>query len=373
MPLSSEVSGLINFFVCELFIMGYVLFITTVIAGALNHQATNKGGELQFVVFDLPHVGGGLVMNRGISRTVLILLRLATLIAVTVSSFGLEGRSKVTTTTRTGVVRRPGLPPLRSYEDFFEVTELQKRCAQTDNGRLIFGSVINGTCYPTVTDHVYIRSLSLSFEVFNFSARDCLKTENETFHYTTYHCTDCDIACFGISQLEFGRCKSLLYESESVAWICPSFSAMPNVTNQVHCQRLEASTKDIKEWMKVYKLRTEDVETAVFGAAYGFKETKTVAVPDRQQNVTSVTLFWIIPVLVEIMIVIVTTVWAISLRYGTGAFPIAHDERSLSRLLRHYSDLGDRKVTPTEYRRAIQEVQAVAFRTQQPSQADDLT
>lgn len=343
LPISSEISGLVNFLACELIVMSYIMFVTSFIAGSLNYRGLQKGVPLTLTVFESRFgIGGGLVMNSSRARWLLILLRFTVLVAVTVSNFGLEGRTRNTTAFHEASVRGPGRLEYLSTASLFHATERRMRCAQTVGDELVFGAVIDGHCYPSLTTDVHVTSIALNFTRFNASALDCSVTPEERLHFTVYRCRGMDVSCLGVfygnEYVEQGRCESVIYERD-YSWLCPVHSARPGIIDEfVECRKVRARKSDIGLWPEILRYRTDDLETAIFGAAYGVEERKLVSVPTGEKNVTVVTLFWLVPAVYEIVVVWIVTIWGIRLSMS-GATNVGNDERGLTRLLRRKLDL----------------------------------
>lgn len=342
LPLSSEIAGFINFLTLELIVMSYIMFATSVIAGSLNYRAIQKGTTLSLKVFDVPHIGGGLVMNASRARWLLIFIRFSALVAITVSNFGLEGRTRPIVKFQEALVRRPGVLEPLNTATLFNATERRMRCAKTDGDKLVFGAVLDGFCYPSLNTDVHVQSISLNFTQFNASALGCTVVPEEELFFTVYRCRDMDLNCLGLfyggEEVEKGRCESVIYE-ENVSWLCPVHSARPGVVDEpVECRLIRARRTDIARWPDIFRYRTDDLETAVFGAAYGVEERKLVAVPTGEENVTIVSMFWLVPAIYEICIVWIVTIWGIFLMVR-GAKNVGNDERGLTRLLRRRLDM----------------------------------
>lgn len=350
-PISSEIANLINFVACELLIMSYTMYVTSYIAGALNYVQLDKGRSLTLRVFNSPFgIGGGLVMSSSRGRWVLIMLRFTILVAITTSNFGLEGRTRVLSESRLGVVRIPGrIDPLNTTT-LFAATERQMRCAQTSNDTsTIYGAVIDDKCYPSLSTNLRVKSISISYTHFNASAVGCAVVPNKHLYFTVFRCRGVDLNCLGIfnestTTVEKGRCESVIYEKD-YSWLCPVDSARPGVIDEpVRCLRVEARRADIERWTEVFRYSTQNLQRAIFGAAYGVEERKMVTVPVGQRNVTIVTLFWLVPAVCEVIVIWIATVWAITL-LRQGAKNVGNDEDGLTRLLKNKLDISKTRLS----------------------------
>lgn len=324
--------------------MAYVMYGSSMVAGALNHRCIKLGTNLRLKVFDFPHIGGGIIMNPSIARWALILIRLSTLIAIAVSNYGLEGQTRILTKFEEATVRRPGPIKDLNVSKLYRATERQKRCAQTVGDEFVFGAVINNKCFPKLSNNVFVHSLALEFTKFNATAKNCSRTRvNYRRQYMVFKCEGVDISCL----MEFGKglrvrqvlCESVIYHKNE-SWLCPVYSAVPWQSEKVECRRLRARQADISGWTNILYEGTFDLETAVFGAAYGIEVRKFMEVPTGSKNITVVGLFWLIPAVYEILMVCIIAVWATVLRVK-GFRVVAHDENGLARLLRRRVDVSN--------------------------------
>lgn len=316
--------------------MAYVMYMTSIISGTLNYKQLSSGKDLDLKVFDFPHIGGGLVMSASRARTVLILIRLIALVAIAVANFGLEGRTALMTEVREAVIRRPGIVEKANTGVIFDATELQRRCARTVNGELKFGAVIDGNCYHSVSEGVYITGMSLNFTSFNKSAVGCSIERNERRLLTVYRCEDVDMSCLGLFRegdvVSKGRCQSVIYDAVGV-WLCPVLSVRPGVEDeQVLCRRMYARREDVSQWPTVFWTFTLDLETSLFGSAYAQEERRQVEVPTSDRNITVITLYWLIPAAIQLFLVWVVTAWAIVVRRH-GKKVIFNDEAKLTKFI----------------------------------------
>lgn len=332
--ISSEVAGVGNFLLCELVAMAYIMHVSGLVAGALNHGRVKNGEKICLRPFDAPHFGGGLVMGKTASRYLLIFLRVSAVVAVAVGNFGLEGRTKIVTESHVGVVRSPGKMAPLSRANLFNATERRMRCATVQGEDLLFGTVVDGLCYHDLRTAVYVQSLGLQYHQFKADAVNCVKHVEKDMHFTVFRCDGADISCMGLEMDGMswrGRCESVLYR-EDESWLCSIESALPGMRNvPVECRKMKASREAVEQWTSIFRYRTTDLMTAVFGAAYGVEKRELVRIPVGERNVTVVTLFWMVAIGYLGLVVVGVSIWAFVV--GGGRRRFAHDENGLLRLL----------------------------------------
>lgn len=347
-PVASEVTNLVNFLTLDLLLLPYVMHVSGLLAGYANHATLCKGRTLRLVVFDIPLVGGGIVMSRCWQRSFFILVRLSVVAAVAVCNFGLEGRSRSALVTREATVRMPGILN-DSFKTIYDATERRMRCSDsTENGDFKFGAVVDDQCYLDVEDHVYITRIAFNVTNITVSATNCKPVVRCPEAATTYHCDGADLVCGGTPKdsgceisygVEFRSCLSVVYEpSEDFGWVCLEGWLMPgNVSEKLPCRGFQAKRRDVKNWVRHYIWATPDPLVALFGSAYGVEARKNVTLPMGERFVTVVRASWLVPMLWVVCVAVGLTIWWF-LQCMTGSQVIAHDERGLTKLLNKQID-----------------------------------
>lgn len=101
----------------------------------------------------------------------------------------------------------------------------------------------------------------------------------------------------------------------------------------MNCRDIQALRNDIQAWTTVYRKSTTDLLNSLFIAAYGATERKELVLPGKNHAVTIVSLWWFIPILVEILLFFSLFIW-----YGVLTFTsqkgLANNERSLLKMLK---------------------------------------
>lgn len=360
-PLPSEAVSLINFLVLDIFLLSYIMHMSGLLAGHANHYMLRSRRKLHLVAFDIPLVGGGIVMARNWRRLLFILLRLSVVAAVAVCNFGLEGRSARIFAERDVNIRAPGLLS-DPFATIFSVTEPRIHCHNSTHDKdYKLGLVADGRCYRDVIDHVhvYVSSLGPSVEKIQASAKDCRKeVHGEEFPLTVYRCDAADLVCLGGSCWNHGiannTCKVMVYsDNDKYAWGCQgdyNLRLQPGEENkELQCRRLGARRKDLDNWLEIYIHIVMHVKErsniwsawdddnllfrAVFASAYGVEKRVRVRLPvEEEQPVTVVRLWWLIPTLWVLGVAAIVTVWRLVHMFKRSPV-IAHDERRLVRLL----------------------------------------
>lgn len=342
-PFASELTNMVNFITLDLVLLPYVMHVSGLLAGYANHSTLSKARELRLVVFDIPLVGGGIVMSRCWLRTFFIIVRLSVVAAVAVCNFGLEGRSRAELVTREATVRVPGVLN-DSFNTIYMATERRMRCSDsTENGDFKFGAVMDDRCYLEGTDDVYISKLAFDSTNITASATSCESHVRCSDLATTFHCDRVDLVCSGTSKdsgcevaagVQFRSCVSVVYDpSDASGWICLEGWLMPGIASErALCRQFWARRQDVQDWVKLYLSVTADPLVALFGSAYGQEARRNVTVPDGEKSLTIVQAIWIVPMIWVVIVAVVLTIWLFWCRV-TGAHVIAHDERGLTKLL----------------------------------------
>lgn len=361
--LPSEAVSLINFLVLDIFLLSYIMHMSGMLAGHANHNMLRSRRGLHLVAFDIPLVGGGIVMARNRRRLLFILLRLSVVVAVAVCNFGLEGRSVRLFAEHDVNIRAPGrlLDPVATI---FTVTEPRIRCHNSTHDKdYKLGLVADGRCYSDVIDHVHVFSLGRSVEKTQASAKGCREDVHceGGFPLTVYRCDAADLVCQGASSIcpKHGiandTCKALAYsDNDKYAWVCQdrdyNLRLQPDEEDkEVQCRGLSASRKDLDKWLDIYIYILMDVVErsdiwsawndedlllrAVFASAYGVEKRVRVRLPnEEEQPVTVVRLWWLLPTLWVLGVAAIVTVWRLVHMFKRSPI-VAHDERGLVRLL----------------------------------------
>lgn len=341
LPIPSELCGLANFLMVDIFMLSYIMYISGILAGYVNDRCVRERMSLQLVTFNVPVIGGGIVMNRGPCRRIFIALRLSVVIAVAACNFGLEGRSVQAFDERKAMVRGPGRMSDKSIESVHNATERNLRCGNAVGDDIVFGSVVDGQCYLNIHSHVTIRNLTMNRVRLWESAKNCTRHERCGIHTMVYRCEAADIVCaasplcFDSGSEGVGRCGSVSYE-EGYAWICEYNALTPDgVPTPVNCRGIAARREDISGWVDLYNVGTDDVVVAVFGSAYGMSKAVEVRIPNGVKVVTIVNLWWVIPVSWVLAVFLLLTVWSMALSWRGGRV-IAHDEAGLLCIIEKY-------------------------------------
>lgn len=334
---------MVNFIALDLVLLPYVMHVSGLLAGYANHSTLSKTRKLRLVVFDIPLVGGGIVMSRCWLRTFLIIVRLSVVAAVAVCNFGLEGRSRAKFVTREAAVRVPGVLN-DSFFTIYKATERRMRCSDSmENGDFKFGAVIDDRCYLEGTDGVYISKLAFESANITVSATSCESHVRCSYSTTTFQCDRVDHVCVGnpkdsgcegANGVQFRSCVSVVYDySDASGWICLEGWLTPGIASErALCRQFWARRQDVQDWVNLYISDTDDPLVALFGSAYGQEARRNVTVPDGEKSLTIIQAIWIVPMIWVVGVAVVLTIWWFLCRV-TGAHVIAHDERGLTKLL----------------------------------------
>ena len=347
LPLASEFANLLNFFICDIIFVAIIMKTTSVLAGMWNQSQLSKSKGLYLHSVPLPHVGGGIVMRRSFSLVALVLIRVSVIAAICVSNFGLQGRSQ-SFTSRDVSIRRPGpfpkMPPFKIPEYLFNTTQIRQHCLYNGDGDLEFASVIDEKCFPQMRTELYIKTLALTFVNITRTLKNCKRVKTIPNFFTIVQCDDIDMNCLGphenTGKLDPASCEAVVYDGD-VSWHCPyrnGFHLDGRRAQNAECRKVGAKRNDILFWTTLYRYHTSDMIEALFGAAYGLQTTITEKVPDENNNVTNVTLWWLMPIAWVIFVLFASSIWVVVMRCY-GITPIAHDERSLVRMLEEKSDI----------------------------------
>lgn len=349
LAIPSEIANVINFLFVDILLLSYIMYMSGLFAGHANHFTLQKQGRLDLVPCDIPLVGGGIVMPRGRQRRLLLALRLSVVLAVFTCNFGLEGRSQPRMSTRSALVRKPG--PLTNPDcSFYCASERRRRClrkpeSNATDAPFLFAAVIDNLCYPELTDHVYIKEMAFNHENVTASTTNCKSEPNCAHAFTKFRCDNADLSCHGVdnSTLRCGRslpelqpetCHAVVYASdEKSAWLCQIGELVPEQQDKLAtCRRVEAKRKDMKWWLDNFRVLTLDPMQALFASAYGIGENSPVNVPDGEEAVTIVNLFWVLPVAWVLFAVVALTIGRRVLVLKKAQV-VVHDEGGLTKLL----------------------------------------
>lgn len=342
-PFASELTNLVNFIIMDLLLLPYVMYVSGLLAGYANHSTLCKARKLHLVVFDIPLVGGGIVMSRCWLRTFFISIRLSVVAAVAISNFGLEGRSKTEFVVREATVRVPGA--LKDpFTSIYTATERRMRCSDsTESGDFNFGAVIDDRCYLDKKDYVFFSQLAFNLTNIAPSATNCKSSPHCSQVRTTFHCDGVDLVCAGTSEdskcevadgVQLDSCVSVVYHpSNNFGWLCMHGWLVPGqMSAEVPGRRFSAKREDVKDWVNYFLYDTADPLVAMFGSAYGQELRQKVTVPAGERHLTVVRATWFVPMVWVIFVAFALTMWWLVCRVN-GALVIAHDERGLTKLL----------------------------------------
>ena len=348
LPLASEIANLLNFFICDIILVAIIMKTTSVLAGIWNQFQFSKSKGLYLHSVPLPHVGGGIVMRHSFSLVALVLIRVSVIAAICVSNFGLQGRSEPSFISRDVSIRRPGpfpkMPPVKIRNYLFDTTQIRKRCLYNGDGDIKFASVFDEKCFPQMRTELYIKTLALKFVNVTRTLKNCKRVKTMPNFFTTVQCDDIDMNCLGphgnTGILDPASCEAVVYDGD-VSWHCPyenGFHLDRRGAQKAECRKVGAKRNDIHLWTTLYRYHTDDAIEALFGAAYGVQTSIKEDVPSENKNVTNVTLWWLIPIAWVILVLVASSIWVVVMRCY-GITPIAHDERSLVRMLEEKSDI----------------------------------
>lgn len=345
-PLASEVSNLLNFLILDVIILPFIMYMSSRLAGFTNNRVLQKTGVVTLVEFDIPLVGGGLVMSKGWRRTLFILLRLSVVVAVAISNFGLEGRTGQAFVTRQGVVRVPGVLD-NPNSTITDIALKQVRCNhRIDEETVLHGSVVDGVCYPRMTEFAVVGKRTLRQQM-NSSALECqayFNCDNTPYPTTTYRCDRSDVVCNGvppnsgcsnqegIKKNTFGdlECHSISYEPENdLVWYCNKESVMPGTVRTLNdCWVFNVKREYVQWWNETFPSITFMLGKAMFASAYGAEKRTQVTVPDGTRPVTGVRLRWVLSVAWAFAVALFFSIWVYFFVHQ-GLKETVHDERGL--------------------------------------------
>lgn len=345
-PWRSEVINVISFFVLDILLLSYIMYMSGLLAGHANYAVLRARRTLHLVVFNFPLIGGGVIMQRGWRRGLIIFLRLSVFAAVAACNFGIEGRSN--TLPAMTNVRVPG-PLSDPVATIFNVTEPRMQCFNVaKDGNYHYGLVAGGRCYPDITDHIYISSLRLGYENIQASAKGC-RQEPFGESQTLYRCDAADLICLnfrddgscnftdGVQQWP-GFSHALVYSNnDTYAWMCEnSTSLVPGEEyKELLCRGLGARRHALRNWVDIYRhtRKPGNMSHAVFASAYGVEKQVRIKLPDgKKQSVTVLGLWWIVSTLWVVAVTAVLTLWWL-IHMFKGSLVAPHDERALVALL----------------------------------------
>lgn len=98
------------------------------------------------------------------------------------------------------------------------------------------------------------------------------------------------------------------------------------------CRKVGARRRDIQLWTELYGNHTTGMIEAIFAAAYGTETRITTNIPGGTRNITVITLWWLIP-FSWVVTVMLGSFICVGVLWLYGARPVAHDEKSLVKLL----------------------------------------
>lgn len=358
-PLRSEISNLLNFLVLDIIFLPFIMYTSGKLAGYVNTEMLRKRGAITLKEFDIPLIGGGMVMAQGWRRTLFILLRLSVVVAVAVSNFGLEGRNSTVTITRSGIVRVPGVLA-DANRTITEVVLPLVRCnRRIDENTLRKGSVVDGRCYADIPDFAVVRSRTVH-ETLNASALNCVPSyncDNTPYPTTTYRCDKSDVVCSGVPETAgcsnqegmkrntFGllECQSVSYgPQDDYAFFCTGQPgvAMPGTSGPLaNCYAYEVKRADVERWNETFPSITAMVGKAMFASAYGAERQVQVTVPsDDRPPVTGVRMRWVLSIAWIIAVASLFSLWVLFYMYH-DVKEIIHDEGGLVSELQKRMDL----------------------------------
>ncbi|PXF45362.1 hypothetical protein BWQ96_04882 [Gracilariopsis chorda] len=311
-PIASELVNVVNFIVVDLLIISFVMEVTGIIAGHINHHSLRNDSRLKLDPFHLPLIGGGLITFRGRHRNILIMVRISVLLAAIASTFGVEGRTELPIVERSAMIRRPGFQQ-PSNEDTMERMQRGFSCGTWEEDVFYFGTMADDECYPNTPQYSSIRSVSrvrgAEGEAHNCTA-SYFCTGNQPI--STYRCAKADIICQGVP-LESGcanakgietdvdkkeKCNAILFTDDGEHVIgCSSGVLRPNSSQTLgNCWKFNMNPEDAQWWNETYPRLTLFNARAVYASANGIEERRTVELPGNARPVTIVTLWWIVSV-----------------------------------------------------------------------------
>lgn len=312
--------------------------------------------------FDIPLIGGGMVMASGWRRTLFILLRFSVLVAVAVSNFGLEGRNSIGLVTRAGTVRVPGLLS-DARNTITGVVLPQARCyKKIDEIKSVNGSVIDGKCYKDIPDYTVVRSRTFH-KTLNASARNCVPSyncDNKPYPTTTYRCDSSDIVCNGVPKragcsnqdgmqkdaFDSLECQSVSYgpqDGYAFFSLTTENVAMPETSGPLKdCFAFDVKRADVERWNETYPSITTMVPKAIYASAYGASKEVQVTIPrdGLPRPVTGVRMRWVMSIAWVLGVALVFSLWVLFYIYQ-GHGEMLHDERGLVQEMRKRLSSGE--------------------------------
>ena len=360
-PVNSAGLNLINVIFLQFVLVPIVIGMTSKLVGFKNFQDRKEKESLSLKPFDPPVIGGNLVTSRGFQRQFMIAVRVSVVVAVGISNVGLGGRSRTRKTVQDGQIFVPGGIPTSETN----ATALKERLAahvvcnmiQRDGKTYEFRSVINGECHHEVTEFVRIENMITGVEEFSIAVDACKNSADEG--RTIRRCTTADFVCTesgdagdetdGSSE---ETCLAVRYsEDGKYAWQCASGVFVSESQARLSgCRKLKVAREDVKWWIDAYTRFELTGMSAVFASAYGVSQRQKVEVEDGEEEVTIVTLFWIVPTAWIVLLLVVLAcqiAWKKHLKWQA----IAHTERSLFRLLEGKTIVTDDDDCVVRYRR----------------------
>lgn len=367
-PLSSAVINFINVVILQLTLVPIVTKMTSLVAGFHNFEREKGENRLTLESFDVPVIGGNLIMNRGCLRGILIAVRLSVVIAICISNLGLEGRTRPRIISEDGQVYGPG--PIPDTER--NISKLENRLVQhlvcnivEENGRIHkFGLMINGECHREIREHVSIDYMLSDKEELNISMEAC-ETSNRG-NRSVRKCDNVDFVCGesatndetnNVNSSE--ECIALKYsESGDAAWLCSNASILDESQARLDdCRKIITARQNMHWWIDAvieYEFRGL---IAIFASAYGVSRQEKVEFEEGEEEVTIVTLWWMIPVSWILLLPMVFICYFIRVKfYNLRA--IVHDERSLYNLLESKLVVTDGNECLVTYRRVGQKIES---------------
>lgn len=354
--LASEVSNLLNFLVLDVLVLPFITYTSSKLAGFANYAHLQRRDSVSLVEFDVPLVGGGLIMSKGWRRIMFVALRVSVVVAVAVSNFGLEGRTSDAMVTRQGDIRVPGI--LQDPENTItEVALTRVRCytrpdnaTSSENRTAIYGSVIDGECYEGVKDFVYIHEKTY-FPQIDAAAENCVPSfncDNVPYPTTTYRCDQADVVCTGVPETSgcsyqdgirkntFGdlECYSVSYkEGDNYMWYCNKDRVLPGTKATLNdCWGFTARREHVQSWNETFPSLTLMYGKALFASAYGAEQRVEVTVPEGKRPVTGVRLWWVLSVAWVGAVALFMAGW-VCFHVLRGSKETVHDEHGLVHLL----------------------------------------
>lgn len=361
-PLPSELCVLVNFIVVDVLLLSLVMHVSSLLAGHANHHILSHYQGLHLKPFTMPIIGGGLVTARGFRRTIFIIIRLSVVVAAVLCNYGLEGRSRPSFKSQPALMRVPGplledngtVPSRERIVDLmYASTRYRMNCLKLTKRGLVFGSVINTSCYHDMEVDVFIKSFDFEPELVDTRATECKAKVDCEFVRTTFRCKQADIVCAGVdnfskrcpgwakladyvSPLTERNCHAVIYAGQGDrAWMCDRGKTWPGKRRKrkEYCESFQAKRESVERWVDYYMPLTLNQRMALFAAAYGTPKQTEVTVPDGgQKAVTVVNMFWFVSVAWVLAVAIALSGWK-CVHIVRGTPRVAHDENGLSRLL----------------------------------------